>query len=51
MQYKLYDVSDDIYRNNIQVIKRFTSSDLPEMSKMINEWQSHIYKNELMNKK
>ncbi len=50
-QYKLYDVSDDIYRNNIQVIKRFTSSDLPEMSKMINEWQNHIYKNELMNKK
>ena len=41
-RYKLYVNSDDIYRNNRQVIKNFTSSNLPEISKMVSEWQEHI---------
>lgn len=46
-KYKLYNISEPIYQNNIQVINNMNLQDLPNISKMVSEWKDHINKNEI----
>ena len=47
---KLYQQSEEVYRNNNAVFANYSSSDTYEIAKLVDEWRDYLEKNEISTK-